>query len=542
MSVSRRQFLTSLGMGGYALLRSGTAASAAAAFPVPRRKGPVPKLFAPIKPSTEDRLLVPEGYRADVVIAWDEPLGTKGPLGPERFGFNNDFNCFFPLDGLTAGKNQDEGILWTNHEYPSPLWVSQHDDGETPKTAEQIRLEKLSVGGSLVQIKRTDGRWKHVPGSKFARRITALYPKIPLTGPAAELVEFGIGTLGNCSGGRSPWLTVLTCEENFPDFNEQERGWRWSDAKEEAIDENQYGWVVEIDPYGELPPQKHSSLGRFKHENVTLRTGPTGRLVAYMGDDEQDQFLYKFVSAAPLDPNASRAEQRKVLQTGTLYAADFLNGKWLPLDLKRSKELRRAFKTQGQVLLHTRAAAKLLKATPVDRCEDCELHPLDGSLYVSMTNNLKHGNVYGHIVRLVETDDNPEAETFRYEIFLAGGPQTGLACPDNLAFDKDGNLWVVCDMASDKINRGAYKPFGNNGLFMVPTRGESAGDAFQFASGPVECEITGPWFTEDGTTLFVSVQHPGEESPSRDKPTSHWPHGGNEIPRPAVVAITGFPK
>ncbi|MCX7667267.1 MAG: DUF839 domain-containing protein, partial [Gemmataceae bacterium] len=103
-----------------------------------------------------------------------------------------------------------------------------------------------------------------------------------------------------------------------------------------------------------------------------------------------------------------------------------------------------------------------------------------------------------------------------------------------------GNLWVVCDISTEKMGRGAYKPFGNNGLFVVPTRGDSAGDAFQFASGPVECELTGPWFTEDGKTLFLSVQHPGELSSSLDQLTSHWPNGGMAVPRPSVVAIRGF--
>jgi hypothetical protein len=115
-----------------------------------------------------------------------------------------------------------------------------------------------------------------------------------------------------------------------------------------------------------------------------------------------------------------------------------------------------------------------------------------------------------------------------------------LACPDNLCFDKKGNLWVVCDISSNKTNIGPYKSFGNNGLYMVPTIGESAGDAYQFASGPVGAELTGPWFIEDESVLFLSVQHPGEGSESLDKLTSHWPDGGKAIPKPSVVAITGF--
>src|SRR5262249_54442892 len=140
-------------------------------------------------------------------------------------------------------------------------------------------------------------------------------------------------------------------------------------------------------------------------------------------------------------------------------------------DLRRNKnKLEEAgFKFQAEVMLHAREAAAALGATPLDRTEDCEIHPHDGSLYVALTYSRVHGNLFGQIVRLVEDHDNPEGESFRYELFLAGGPQTGLACPDNLAFDRAGNLWVMCDIASDRLNKGAYQPFGNNGMFVVPT-------------------------------------------------------------------------
>src|SRR5262249_55730700 len=147
------------------------------------------------------------------------------------------------------------------------------------------------------------------------------------------------------------------------------------------IDEQKFGWVIEVDPFGELPPMKHSALGRFSHENAAIRLGASGKLVVYMGDDDKDQYLYKFVSREKYKENASREEKRKLLSDGVLYAADFSVGKWLPLDLELSPELKKAgFKDQAHVLLETRAAATALKATPIDRPEDCEVHPKDGSL------------------------------------------------------------------------------------------------------------------------------------------------------------------
>lgn len=557
MSATRRQFLTYLGAGNYAALLAGR--SVAAAPPTPRRHGPPPAFFAPIAPSAADELKLPGGFKADVVVRWDDPLGSKAPDGSaERFGFNNDFVAYFPIDALAGGKSCDEGLLWVNHEYPNPLFINNYTLADAKagkkKTAEQIDRERLSVGGSVVHVKRAGGVWKPVGGSKFNRRLTAAYPELALTGPA-RAVGPAVGTLANCSGGVTPWHTALSCEENYPDYNAEKDGYRWGDVPDRALDETKYGWVVEVDPFAELPPVKHTALGRFKHENAAVRTGPTGRVVVYMGDDEADQHLYKFVSAEPDRANGSRADRRKVLEAGTLYAADLANGKWVPLvydnataaKVEKSEALAAAKKkdpkvaigSQAELLVHARVAARALGATPLDRCEDCEVHPLDGSVYVALTNSAGHGNLYGHILRLIEDGDDPEGTSFRYEVFLTGGPQSGLACPDNLAFDTAGNLWVVCDISSAKLGRGAYRPFGNNGLFVVPTTGASAGDAFQFASGPVECELTGPCFTPDESTLFLSVQHPGEESPTVGAPTSHWPDGG-AVPRPAVVAVTGL--
>lgn len=579
MTVTRRNFLVALGAGNYAALRNPTASSAADRGG--RRKGK-PGFFDPIPAGTDDQLILPPGFRYEVVCAWGDALGSKDkPDGKdELFGFNCDFTCYFPIDGREGKASSTEGLLFVNHEYPDPVFVSGYTradyDKGVKKTPPQIRDEALSVGGSVLYVKRDKGgRWAAAHHKDYTRRLTALYPTAEFSGPAAKLAtshpQFGgqypyLGTLANCSGGRTPWLTALTCEENYPDYNDDRAGrfgYRWRDDGTDGLNEERFGWIVEVDPYDPArPPVKHTALGRTKHEAVAIRCdGPGGRLVAYMGDDEQDQFLYKYVSdapyAAPSDGKLTpefRRKCRELLQHGTLYAADFENGRWLPLSLgdeTSAKKLRETkvkhrgeevpLKSMDLVLLYTREAAKALGATPLDRPEDCEVHPVDRTLYVALTNNTKRANFHGQIVRLTETNDNPEGTSFRFEVFLAGGPKSGLSCPDNLAFDKRGNLWVACDISSDKVGKGQYQPFGNNGLFVVPTAGNDAGDAYQFASAPVGAELTGPWFTDDHSTLFLAVQHPGEGSESREKPTSKWPHRSkDELPRPAVVAITGF--
>ena len=125
------------------------------------------------------------------------------------------------------------------------------------------------------------------------------------------------------------------------------------------------------------------------------------------------------------------------------------------------------------------------------------------------------------------------------DTFLSGGEETGFACPDNLAFDNGGNLWFTSDISGGAMNKGPYVSFKNNGLFVLLRSGENAGEVVQIASAPVDAELTGPFFTPDGKTLFLSVQHPGGQSNSLNELTSHWPDGGDSLPSPSVVTIQG---
>ena len=101
-----------------------------------------------------------------------------------------------------------------------------------------------------------------------------------------------------------------------------------------------------------------------------------------------------------------------------------------------------------------------------------------------------------------------------------------------------GNLWFTSDITGSKLNTPTYEKFGNNGLFVLLRNGDQAGQIIQIASAPVEAEFTGPCFSPDWKTLFLSVQHPGEKSTSLNNLTSTWPKkkGG---PRPSVITITG---
>ncbi|MGB3680865.1 MAG: PhoX family phosphatase [Rubrobacteraceae bacterium] len=564
--ISRRKFLTFLGTGSAALAAGssgilsgeakaqGTTGGATASGGQGASGSGAKVFFKPIKPTDKDDVVLPEGFGYKVIRAWGDPVTSD-----RNFGFNNDYVAYFPIDALAGGDDSEDGILWVNHEYVDSKWVSGFK-GEGDLSADQIEKEKAAVGGSVIRVRKEGDSWQFVEDGEYNRRIDAKTP-MDLTGPAAgsEAVQGAnevVGTLANCSGGVTPWNTVLSCEENFQYYygartpknaedDEASADAGWLNAKETQPPEH-YGWVVEIDPFDkQSKPRKHTWLGRIRHENVALRVADSGKVVAYTGHDQEDECIYKFVSSGAYK-EGDRKANLDLLTDGMLYVADFANGKWTALDFENNPIFKdNDFKDQADVLTRTAEAVKLSETeddppigTPMDRCEDIEVHPETGTVYCSLTNNENHGNFHGQVLRIFEKDGDPEATEFSFEVFAAGGPNTGFSSPDNLAFDNSGNLWVVTDISSSKHNQGIYTTFKNNGIFVMPAVEEQArGDAFQFASGPVESEMTGPFFTPDGKTLFLAVQHPGEESESVDEPTSTWP--GGDKPKPAVIAITG---
>ena len=249
-----------------------------------------------------------------------------------------------------------------------------------------------------------------------------------------------------------------------------------------------------------------------------------------MGDDKRDQHLYKFISEKPGS-----------LERGELFVASLENGKWLSLDINKQPILKENFKNQTEIQIHTRKAAELVGATPLARPEDIQIDPITGNVLVALTNNKPKGNYHGELLKVEAQNNDHSSENFTAETFLAGGEETGFACPDNLLFDKKGNLWFTTDISEKDMEKPHYKNFGNNSLFVVPRSGEYAGKAIRVANAPVDAEFTGPCFNETEDTLFLSVQHPGYTSKVREgKFTSHWPDGGNTIPRSAVIAVQGF--
>ncbi len=461
----------------------------------------------------EDRLITADGLAYDVLVRWGDRIN-----GTEKFGFNNDFIAFHPLAS-------DRGLLWVNHEYVTPLFIKGND-----RTKANVDQELLEVGGSIVEVKLEKGKWAFVPDSAYNRRLTG-NTKIPFAGGRkVGGTTFALGTMGNCAGGKTPWGTFLTCEENYDIFwgdvdrkGKKTASWLAWD-KHYPRNPQHYGWVVEVEPKTGAA-KKLVSLGRCAHECAAVTKGKNGRVVAYTGDDSINEHLYKFIS-----------DSGDSLEQGKLYVANLEKGQWLSLDIADQPVLKEKFKDQTEILTYVREAAKLVGATPLDRPEDIEFDPLTGHVFVALTNNKVVKNFYGSILKIIEDNDDPASLTFKHETFLTGSGES-FACPDNMVFDPKGNLWFTTDMAGTEMNKGPYEKLGNNGLFVFLRSGPNQGKIIRVASAPVDAEFTGPCFSPDYKTLFLSVQHPGETSPSLNKLTSHWPDGG--VPKPSVVTLTG---
>ena len=499
--MKRRDFLQFLGVSGVL-----------AQLPLEAMAKPINPPLPHLPPTVQDKLITVEGITSRVLIRWGDKISDS-----ETFGFNCDYIAFHPLE-------KDRGILWVNHEYVNSLYIKG-----PARTKENIDLEMKEVGGSLVEVKKVFGNWEVVKNSQYNRRLDA-NTKIPFAWDEPIFGEnFALGTGANCAGGFTPWGTILTAEENYDMFwSDRDRNGKKIAESWQKWDEiyprppEHYGWIVEVQPLtGEA--KKLVSLGRCSHECAAVKRAKNGRAVAYSGDDTINEHLYKFIS----DSNDS-------LEKGKIYVANMEKGEWISLQIDEQPILKKNFKNQTEIQIFMREAAKMVGATPLDRPEDIEFDPLSGNILVTLTNNKTVKNYHGKILKIVE--DDASSLKFRHETFLAGGKESGMACPDNMVFDPKGNLWFTSDISGREINKGPYEGYGNNGLFVFIRSGEKAGQVIRVASAPMDAEFTGPCFSPDYKTLFLSVQHPGEEG-TPEKPTSTWPDGG--IPKPSVVTLQG---
>jgi uncharacterized protein len=544
--------------------------------------------FTEVAAGSDEKHYVAEGYDADVLIRWGDKVVAGAPdFDPQKqsasaqaiqFGYNNDYLGFIPLNGAA-----DHGLLVVNHEYTNEELMFPGMEPQDTKeaafrkmTREVAEIELMAHGGSVLEVKRTGGKWAVVEGSKYARRITG-ETEMRISGPAAGHAKMKtsydpggtkvLGMLNNCAGATTPWGTWLTCEENFngyfwgkaaaeagPDAKALKRygapgewynwGQYWDrfDYAKEPNEVNRFGWVVEIDPMDPNSiPVKRTAMGRFKHEGAANIVNKDGRFVVYQGDDERFDYVYKFVTEGKVD-TANRAANRDLLDRGTLnvarYGADG-TGEWLPL-IHGSGPLTEAngFASQGDVLINVRLAADLLGATKMDRPEDVEANAKTGKVYVILTNNTRRkaeeidpanpraDNKFGHIIEMIPEDGDHAAAKFRWEILVkCGDPSVAaVGASFNPATSKDGWFGMPDNCAIDAMGRLWVATDGNSpkatgradGVWALETDGAARGTSKLFFRCPAGAELCGPEFTPDLETFFVAIQHPGESDDEKN--------------------------
>ena len=486
-----------------------------------------------------DDVVVPPEYERYVILRWGDRVF---PDSADYFGYNNDYTGFVGLRG-----SNDDGYLWVNHEYVSfPMSKvapeAPSDVASFPATDRAVLGLDLSVknratlgeflynvGGSIVRItKQADGKFQAIARDSLNRRIHGLsglginsqrsdtYKTVTSwgtrqgddkyltgTGPAATQVfaqvnsdGLGnriIGTAYNCSGGTTPWGTILSAEENFQGSeaffvgvqeNVKPNGGQTTYAKGTTGEEfglvgEKYGWMVEVDPQDpNFRPRKHTSLGRFRHENVAFRAEAGRKLVVYMGDDRRGGHTWKFVSNGTITNPADKNNSR-LFEDGILYVAQFNRngvGRWLPLALNsqtnpvspqkmgeaelasfgkaqrdaatrfpkragiagqtedggsfivdttneatalsgyKNKTLANFYTSQGAVLVDAFLAANLIGGTPTARPEDLEINPTTKEVFIAYTDGAPGSDGY------------PDSRIFnvaKYTAALNSGQQSG---------------------------------------------------------------------------------------------------------------------
>jgi secreted PhoX family phosphatase len=480
-----------------------------------------------------------------------------------RAGDHHDGMTFFGINASNKWDpvNASRGLLVMNHEAITPLFL--HPTGQTitgsgtaavRTVADEVLREFYLHGVSVIEVNKNGSAWSYKQDSSFNRRVHTL-TEMSFSGPAAKTdylkTKYSTdgsktrGTLNNCANGTTPWGTYLTCEENWAGYfrriaatdnakrtakeiasftrygvasngrelwatvaggDDIHARWNTEVIGATATDDyrngsNTYGWVVEIDPFTPAStPKKRTALGRFGHEGACLGPVVVGKpLVWYMGDDSQNEYLYKFVSTKAWDAadiGGGIAAGDKYMDDGKLYVAKFKadgTGDWLELKLGvnniTSGYAAYAFADAADVLVNVRHAADAAGATKMDRPEWTAVNPKNGEVYLTLTNNAartisgvngtdaanprfyndpkgvaqtaQKGNPNGHIVRFADTGGNPAAVTFKWDCYLFGARSTASAdvnlsalgadndfsSPDGMWFSQaaPGLLWLETD-------------------------------------------------------------------------------------------------
>ncbi|WP_224994670.1 cellulose binding domain-containing protein [Cesiribacter sp. SM1] len=401
--------------------------------------------FTSIVPTAQTQhMIIPNGHRFQMIFKQGEAY-TKGS---GTVPGNHDFTAYLPIEG-----SSELGHLSVNHEN--------------------------SPGGvSILDL--------HFDSSKLLWVVDT-----------SQQVDFYnndlVTTSRNCSGGITPWGTIITSEEstNGGDLN--------GDGYQDV------GWHVEIDPitakvvdYDKDGRQdKLWAMGRMNHENIVVAAdGKT----AYYGEDGGTHCVYKFVADTPGD--LSKGKVFVLSLDRPLLGGDPTGStaRWIQVP-----------NTSQSDRNNLNSLAASLGGTIFNGIEDCEISPVDGKVYFTAKGS-------NRTYRFSDDGDAvSEFETFvggmSYDLHTEQGVFTEPwgSGNDNLTFDDQGNLWVQQDG-------------GNNYIWVVrPDHTQSNPKVELFASMPRGSEPTGLTFSPDYRFGFFSIQHPSNtNAPQTDA-------SGNEV-------------
>ena len=576
-----------------------------------------------VSPDYAYDVLIPWGTPIDPtsdVAPYEGDPNTR-PTAAEQeqmIGIGHDGMWFFPINQKwltlraiwrgwsipTRAFSSKYGFLCVNHEFGRNSHLLGKD---FPETLEDVRLSQAAHGVSVVLIgRRFYGGWSLRKSSRN-RRIT-VNTEVSFSGPVADsglldnaAKNVPAGTVNNCGSAPTPWGTYVTCEENFngyfgytgdfdakPDSLQKQAlerygfsadgfgyGWFLFDPRFDVLnpdyanESNRFGWCVEIDPFSKRKtPVKRTAMGRFKHEACAFTTLKDGRVAAYMGDDERNDYCYKYESNRPWRKDIRRG--KSPLDNGKLYVAKFLEGvdgndgkgvgEWIELTIDNPLIQAAGLKTQAEVLTYTRLAADAVGATPMDRPEWTTIGS-NGEVFWTLTNNNRKpagvappeanpifANNDGHIISTVDVSTtefewnifilarntrNPNnAETsvesedlgFADYVAPADGGANAFTDPDAAWADDQGRLFIGTD---------GGQPDGLQDQLVVFD--VAKGEYRRMLSGVASDEITGITTTPNYRTLFTNTQHPGDGNPAATNFPA--PFDGTTIPRDCTIVL-----
>lgn len=376
-------------------------------------------------------LSLPRGFQYNVIGKANEPIanGQTRPVLP---------------DGMAAFEAGNNWALIRNHEISSFAGTGGTVRGTVP-------YDSLAGGGTT---------------TVFVDKQTRL--------PVDEFVSLS-GTVRNCSGGRTPWNTWVSCEETTVGTSS---GFA-----------QRHGYCFEVPLSTQSPstaPVALTQMGRFKHEAIAVdrRSG-----IVYLTEDNNPAGFYRFV------PNvygqlAAGGRLQMLVVTGHLNydtrsgqnVGAILPVEWVDIpepnppgaETNVSAVFNQGFASGGAAFA---------------RLEGCFAE--SGKIYFTSTSggNLSLGQVWEY---------RPRKTTSGYLKLVFESPAASvLNMPDNICFGQNANLFVCEDNPTRNFVRvlssdGALSNFAEN---IVPN--------FQ------NTEFTGSTFSPDRQTLFVNLQAPG---------------------------------